>query len=83
MEQDFSNVARTHRAPMREALTDLSILYNSVNHVKGDFSDYKNVSVYVHGIEDSGNGFYKSVKDAAKRATLSFVLQQMKKRICL
>lgn len=37
VEQDFSNVARTHRAPMREALTDISILYNSVNHVKGDF----------------------------------------------
>ncbi|MGG4132953.1 alpha/beta hydrolase [Bacillus licheniformis] len=70
VEQDFSNVARTHRAPMREALTDLSILYNSVNHVKGDFSDYKNVSVYVHGIEDSGNGFYKSVKDAAKKGDL-------------
>ncbi|MCY8065753.1 alpha/beta hydrolase [Bacillus haynesii] len=70
VEQDFSNVARTHRAPMREALTDISILYNSVNHVKGDFSDYKNVSVYVHGIEDSGNGFYKSVKDAAKKGDL-------------
>ncbi|MEC1862671.1 alpha/beta hydrolase [Bacillus licheniformis] len=70
VEQDFSNVARTHRAPMREALTDLSILYNSVYHVKGDFSDYKNVSVYVHGIEDSGNGFYKSVKDAAKKGDL-------------
>lgn len=67
VEQDFSNVARTHRAPMREALTDLSILYNSVNHVKGDFSDYKNVSVYVHGIEDSGNGFYKSVKDLCEK----------------
>ncbi|MCA1180571.1 alpha/beta hydrolase [Bacillus licheniformis] len=66
VEQDFSNVARTHRAPMREALTDLSILYNSVNHVKGDFSDYKNVSVYVHGIEDDGDGFNKSVRKAAK-----------------
>ncbi|MGG0837975.1 alpha/beta hydrolase [Bacillus paralicheniformis] len=67
VEQDFSNVARTHRAPMREALTDISILYNSVNHVKGDFSDYKNVSVYVHGIEDSGKGFYESVKEAAQK----------------
>ncbi|MGX1079044.1 ketosteroid isomerase-like protein [Bacillus sp. SLBN-57] len=66
VEQDFSNVARTHRAPMREALTDLSILYNSVYHVKGDFSDYKNVSVYVHGIEDDGDGFNKSVRKAAK-----------------
>lgn len=70
VEQDFSNVARTHRAPMREALTDISILYNSVNHVKGDFSDYKNVSVYVHGIEDSGNGFYESVQEAAKKGDL-------------
>ncbi|MEC4200288.1 MULTISPECIES: alpha/beta hydrolase [Bacillus] len=67
VEQDFSNVARTHRAPMREALTDISILYNSVNHVKGDFSDYKNVSVYVHGIEDSGKGFYESVQEAAQK----------------
>jgi len=67
VEQDFSNVARTHRAPMREALTDISILYNSVNHVKGDFSGYKNVSVYVHGIEDSGKGFYESVKEAAQK----------------
>ncbi|MCY8004336.1 alpha/beta hydrolase [Bacillus haynesii] len=70
VEQDFSNVARTHRAPMREALTDISILYNSVNHVKGDFSDYKNVSVYVHGIEDSGKGFYESVQEAAKKGDL-------------
>lgn len=67
VEQDFSNVARTHRAPMREALTDISILYNSVNHVKGDFSDYKNVSVYVHGIEDDGDGFDTSVEKAAKK----------------
>ncbi|MCY8264899.1 alpha/beta hydrolase [Bacillus haynesii] len=42
-------------------------MYNSVNHVKGDFSDYKNVSVYVHGIEDSGKGFYESVKEAAQK----------------
>lgn len=70
VEQDFSNVARTHRAPMREALTDISILYNSVNHVKGDFSDYKNVSVYVHGIEDDGDGFYESVKKAAQKGDL-------------
>ncbi|MCY8710402.1 alpha/beta fold hydrolase [Bacillus haynesii] len=67
VEQDFTNAVRTHRAPMREALTDISILYNSVNHVKGDFSDYKNVSVYVHGIEDSGKGFYESVKEAAQK----------------
>ncbi|KAA6447320.1 alpha/beta fold hydrolase [Bacillus swezeyi] len=66
VEQDFNNAVRTHRAPMREALTDISILYNSVNHVKGDFSDYKNVSVYVHGIEDSGDGFNESVRNAAK-----------------
>lgn len=67
VEQDFTNAVRTHRAPMREALTDISILYNSVNHVKGDFSDYKNVSVYVHGIEDSGDGFDTSVEKAAKK----------------
>ncbi|WP_195257916.1 alpha/beta fold hydrolase [Bacillus paralicheniformis] len=67
VEQDFTNAVRTHRAPMREALTDISILYNSVNHVKGDFSDYKNVSVYVHGIEDSGKGFYESVQEAAQK----------------
>ncbi|MCY8149735.1 alpha/beta fold hydrolase [Bacillus paralicheniformis] len=77
VEQDFSNVARTHRAPMREALTDISILYNSVNHVKGDFSDYKNVSVYVHGIEDSGNGFNNSVEKAAQKGD---VIVRIKKK---
>ncbi|MCY9275245.1 alpha/beta fold hydrolase [Bacillus haynesii] len=77
VEQDFSNVARTHRAPMREALTDISILYNSVNHVKGDFSDYKNVSVYVHGIEDDGNGFNTSVEKAAKKGD---VIVRIKKK---
>ncbi|WHH54848.1 hypothetical protein QKW55_22340 [Bacillus paralicheniformis] len=78
VEQDFSNVARTHRAPMREALTDISILYNSVNHVKGDFSDYKNVSVYVHGIEDSGNGFNNSVEKGAQKGD---VIVRIKKRV--
>ncbi|MCY7862171.1 alpha/beta fold hydrolase [Bacillus haynesii] len=77
VEQDFSNVARTHRAPMREALTDISILYNSVNHVKGDFSDYKNVSVYVHGIEDDGDGFNNSVEKAAKKGD---VIVRIKKK---
>lgn len=77
VEQDFSNVARTHRAPMREALTDISILYNSVNHVKGDFSDYKNVSVYVHGIEDSGNGFNNSVEKGAQKGD---VIVRIKKK---
>jgi len=67
VEQDFSNVARTHRAPMREA----------VNHVKGDFSDYKNVSVYVHGIEDSGNGFNNSVEKAAQKGD---VIVRIKKK---
>ncbi|MDE1382738.1 alpha/beta hydrolase [Bacillus paralicheniformis] len=80
VEQDFSNVARTHRAPMREALTDISILYNSVNHVKGDFSDYKNVSVYVHGIEDTGNGFFKSVEKAAKNGDIIIRINSNEKK---
>ncbi|MDA7025202.1 alpha/beta fold hydrolase [Bacillus sp. CLL-7-23] len=70
VKEDFKNAVRIHHAPMREALTDLSILYNSVNHVKGDFSDFKNVSVYVHGIEDDGEGFLESVKEAAKKGDL-------------
>ncbi|MEC1417713.1 alpha/beta hydrolase [Bacillus haynesii] len=65
IDQDFKNAVRVYRAPMREALTDISILYHSVNHVKGNFTGFKNVSVYVHGIEDTGNGFYRSVKQAA------------------
>ncbi|MEC1477658.1 alpha/beta hydrolase [Bacillus haynesii] len=66
IDQDFKNAVRVYRAPMREALTDISILYHSVNHVKGNFTGFKNVSVYVHGIEDTGNGFFESVKEAAK-----------------
>ncbi|MGG3797568.1 alpha/beta fold hydrolase [Metabacillus fastidiosus] len=67
VELDFQNAVRLYRSPIRAALTDISMLYNSEKNVKGDFSGFENVSVYVHGIEDDGRGFLRSVKEIAER----------------
>ncbi|MED4454643.1 alpha/beta hydrolase [Metabacillus fastidiosus] len=66
VELDFQNAVRTYRSPIRQALNDISMLYDSENNVKGDFSKFENVSVYVHGIEDRSDGFLRNVKKTAE-----------------
>ncbi|MDA1476875.1 alpha/beta fold hydrolase [Bacillus changyiensis] len=80
VKEDFKNAVRIHHAPMREALTDLSILYNSVNHVEGDFSDFKNVSVYIHGIEDTRKGFKNSALKAANKGEIVVIIKRDSKK---
>ncbi|MED4460941.1 alpha/beta fold hydrolase [Metabacillus fastidiosus] len=70
VELDFQNAVRTYRSPIRQALNDISMLYDSENNVKGDFSGFENVSVYVHGIEDRGKGFKDSVRKIAEEGDL-------------
>ncbi|MGG3889456.1 alpha/beta fold hydrolase [Metabacillus fastidiosus] len=70
VELNFKNAVRLYRSPMRAALTDISMLYNSENNVKGDFSGFKNVSVYVHGIEDTGEDFRNSVEKVASKGDI-------------
>jgi len=66
IELEFENAVRLYRSPVRSALTDIRILYHAENNVSGDFSGFNNVSVYVHGIEDTGTDFFGSVKSAAQ-----------------
>ncbi|UAC49681.1 hypothetical protein K6959_07755 [Bacillus aquiflavi] len=41
VEMEFENTVRVYRSPLRQALNDITRLYNSVNNVKGDFSGLK------------------------------------------
>ena len=77
VEMEFENTVRVYRSPLRQALNDITRLYNSVNNVKGDFSGFKNVSVYVHGIESNGEDFIKSAKKAAQPGDV--IMREMRK----
>ncbi|MEI3604356.1 alpha/beta fold hydrolase [Pseudogracilibacillus sp. SE30717A] len=61
----FANVARAYRSPLQQALNDITMLYNDINNIDGDFTGFENVSVYVHGIEDTGKNFFESAVEAA------------------
>lgn len=65
IELDFENAVRYYRSPMRQGLTDISIIYNSMKNIKGPMGDFENVSVYIHGIESNGNEFLESAKKAS------------------
>ena len=65
LEMEFANAVRYYRSPLRQALTDMKILHNTMKNSKGDFSGFENVSVYIHGIESTGEDFLKSATKAA------------------
>ena len=77
VEMEFENTVRVYRSPLRQALNDITRLYNSVNNVKGDYSGFKNVSVYVHGIESNGKQFLESAKKAAQPGDV--IMHEMRK----
>ncbi|MBO1001780.1 alpha/beta fold hydrolase [Pseudogracilibacillus auburnensis] len=62
----FANAARAYRSPLHQALNDINQLYNDMNNIDGDFTGFENVSVYVHGIEDTGKKFFESAVEAAE-----------------
>nr|WP_289037207.1 alpha/beta fold hydrolase [uncultured Allobacillus sp.] len=62
---EFSNAARAYRSPIHQALNDMNRLYSEMNDIKGPFSGFKDVSVYIHGIEDNGDSFLDSAKKVA------------------
>lgn len=65
IDMDFANKTRAYRSPLRQALNDITILYNKINNEEGDFSDFEDVSVYIHGIESDEEGFLESAVEAA------------------
>ena len=81
IELEFENAVRLYRSPVRSALTDIRILYHAENDVSGDFSGFNNVSVYVHGIEDTGEDFFNSAKDAAQDGDIIVFVQRDGKKL--
>lgn len=66
VEEKFGNKVRVYRSPLRQALNDIALLYNDMkDKTEGDFSDFENVSVYMHGIESDGEKFFDSALEAA------------------
>lgn len=65
VETEFANAARAFRSPLKQALNDINQLYNDVHQIDGDFTGYKNVSVYIHGIESDGDDFLESSMKAS------------------
>ncbi len=65
-ETDFSNSVLYYRSPLRQALLDISILYSTLKEMKGRYTGFGEVSVYIHGIESNGNDFLESAKDVAE-----------------
>lgn len=66
VEEMFTNTTRPYRSPFQQALNDLTQFHNVLNDVEGDFSGFKNVSAYIHGIEDNGDAFLESATKAAE-----------------
>lgn len=62
----FANGARAYRSPLKQALNDMTLLYHEINEMDGHFTGFDDVSVYVHGIEDTGKGFLETAKEVAE-----------------
>ena len=62
----FANKTLAYKSPLRKALQDITLLYNKINNIQGDFSFFRNVSLYIHGIESDGKDFLASAVEAAE-----------------
>lgn len=70
IDMDFANTTRAYRSPLRQALNDITILYNKINNIEGDFSDFEDVAVYVHGIESDGWNFLDVATESANEGEI-------------
>src|SRR5690625_1420066 len=66
IEVDFANAARAFRSPLKQGLNDIYLLYNEIQQIGGDFKGFKDVSIYIHGIESYGEDFLESAVKAAR-----------------
>lgn len=66
IETDFSNVAIAYKSHIESALNDMLIFYNNYKGIEGDFSQFNDISVYIHGIEDSGEDFLDTMPEVAQ-----------------
>src|SRR5690625_2369129 len=64
--EEFANATLAYISPLHQATNDMNQLYNEMNNIRGDFTGFGNVSVYIHGIEDTGKDFLESAIEAAE-----------------
>lgn len=70
VENQFSTTTTRYRSPIRQTMNDMTILHNEIEGIKGPLSGYKNVSVYLHGIEDSGKKFFDTAFKSSKKGDI-------------
>lgn len=70
VENQFSTSTTRYRSPIRQAMNDMTILHNEIEGVQGALSGYKNVSVYLHGIEDNGKKFFDTAFQASEKGDI-------------
>lgn len=66
IETDFSNVAIAYKSHIESAYNDMLIFYNNHKSIDGPFSKFNNISIYVHGIEDTGDDFFENMPDVSR-----------------
>jgi len=70
IETDFSNIAIAYKSLVESSFNDMLIFHNNHNDIEGDFSAFNDVSVYVHGIEDTGNDFLENIPEVSKKGDI-------------
>lgn len=70
VENEFSTTTTQYRSPLRQAMNDITLLYNEIEGIEGVLSGYKNVSVYLHGIEDTGKDFFETAFHASEKGDI-------------
>ncbi|GIO24154.1 alpha/beta fold hydrolase [Oceanobacillus sp. J11TS1] len=66
----FANASLAYRSPLQQALNDINLLYNEINDITGSFTGFENVSVYIHGIEDTGKSFFNTAVKASSHGDI-------------
>lgn len=76
IETDFSNIAIAYKSLVESSFNDMLIFNNNHNDIQGDFSAFNDVSVYIHGIEDTGEKFLSNIPEVANKGDI--VIHEMR-----
>jgi len=70
IETNFSNISIAYKTIVESSYNDMLIFHNNYTGNKGDFSDFKDVSVYIHGIDDDGGKFLSTMPDVSSEGDI-------------
>ena len=76
IETDFSNIAIAYKSLVESSFNDMLIFNNNHNDIEGNFSAFNDVSVYIHGIEDTGEDFLANIPEVSKEGDI--VIHEMR-----